>query len=391
DGRHLTLFYVVMSLGGALGGLFNSILAPAVFDTLAEGGVTTLVAATLVLSAEMRLTLPLARRGILYGAAAALVLVTAVGPMAIDDRLSLKLLMFALAALVAVRFRRELPAAAVAAGLVVVAGNYIIPTGDIFRDRSFFGTHWVTDEGALRQYANGTTLHGAERLSDYARPRPEPLFYYHPNAPMAQVMTSEKGRSADAVGIVGLGVGSLACYSQPGQAWQFYEIDRVVDDIARNPAFFTFMSACAGSAPTHLGDARMVLAAQEGLKYDILVIDAYGSDSVPMHLTTHEAMQLYLDRLAEDGILLYHITNRYYAIDRPLARSAAALGLAARIQNYPGNPETDPGDTGSRVVMLARNEAALGDLASDTRWESLQPDGGPVWTDDFANLLSILQ
>jgi hypothetical protein len=110
-----------------------------------------------------------------------------------------------------------------------------------------------------------------------------------------------------------------------------------------------------------------------------------------MHLTTHEAMRLYLDRLAPDGVLLYHISNRYYEIERPLARSAAALGLAARIQDYPGHVESDPGDMPSRVVMLARSEAALGPLARDPRWTGLAPDGGPVWTDDFADLLSILK
>ncbi|MGB5066106.1 MAG: fused MFS/spermidine synthase, partial [Albidovulum sp.] len=374
-----------------LGGVFNSIRAPAVFVTLAEGGITTLLATTLILSSEMRLTLPLVRKGIAFGVGTAAVLVLAAQPFAVESWLALKLIMFALAATVAILLRRTVPAAALAAGLVVVTGTYVIPTGDIFRDRSFFGTHWVADVDGLRQYANGTTLHGAERVADYAKPRPEPLFYYHRNAPMAQVMTSGIGRSAKNVGIVGLGVGSLACYKQPGQDWQFYEIDAVVDKIARNPAYFTFMSACAGSAPTHLGDARMVLARQEGLKYDILVIDAYGSDSVPVHLTTQEAMQLYLDRLAPDGVLLYHITNRYYAIERPLSRSAAALGLEARIQNYPGNAEIDPGDSGSRVVMLARNAGALGALADDRRWEALIPDGGRIWTDDYANLLSVLQ
>ena len=391
EGRHLTLYYVVMSAGGALGGLFNSVLAPAVFVTLAEGGITTLLAAALILSPEMRLTLPLAKKGVAYGVIAAGALVLAVQPFAVESWLALKLIMFALAATVAFLLRRTVPAAALAAGLVAVVGNYVIPAGDIFRDRSFFGTHWVADVGGLRQYANGTTLHGAERLADYRKPRPEPLFYYHRNGPMAQVLSSYIGRAARHVGVVGLGVGSLACYRQPGQHWQFYEIDPVVDRIARNPAYFTFISACAGDAPTHLGDARMVLAAQEGLKYDLLVIDAYGSDSVPVHLTTQEAMQLYLDRLAPDGVLLYHITNRYYAIERPLSRSAAALGLEARLQDYSGNAENDPADSASRVVMLARHARALGTLAEDPRWRVLASDGGRIWTDDFANPLAALR
>ena len=247
------------------------------------------------------------------------------------------------------------------------------------------------EAAGLRLYGNGTTIHGAQRIADDAAARPEPLYYYHPNGPMAQVLTSARGHTAREIGIVGLGVGSLACYSQPGQNWQFYEIDRMVDDIARNPALFRFMSACADDAPTHLGDARVVLAGQTDLQYDILVIDAYSSDSVPVHLTTLEAVQLYMDRLAPDGVLVFHISNRYYDIDKPLARAAQALGLTARKQHYEGNAKVDPADSPSVVVTLSRSVDALGDLADDPRWKVLEGDGGTIWTDDYANLLSILR
>ncbi|MFN6951266.1 MAG: spermidine synthase [Albidovulum sp.] len=392
EGRHLTLFYLVMSVGGALGGLFNSILAPVLFDSLAEGGVTTLIAATLVLSAAMRPTAALVRLGVGAGVLAALPLAGAILVLGVTDRLSLKLAMFGLAAAVAVVLRRHLPAAGIAMGIVTVAGVWLIPDGDLFRDRSFFGTHRVTEADGLRLYANGTTIHGAQRIADLGQARPAPQFYYHRNGPMAQVLTSEIGARAERVGIVGLGVGALACYRRAGQDWTFYEIDAAVDRIARDPSLFTFLTACAPTAPTRLGDARMILAQEPAEPaYDILVIDAYGSDAVPMHLTTDEAMRLYLDRLAPGGVLVYHISNRYYAIERPLARSAAARGLASRIQDYPGREAIDPGDTPSRVVILARTEADLGPLGRDPRWVPLEPDGGRLWTDDFADLLSILK
>ncbi|MDI3337724.1 fused MFS/spermidine synthase [Defluviimonas aestuarii] len=390
-GAHLTLFYVVMSVGGALGGLFNSIVAPVAFDSLAEGGVTTLVATTLILSAAMRPTWTTARTGILVGLAGVVPLMIALLVMGIDNRPLLKAVVYASAAVAALALRRSMSSAAIAALIIAGTGTYAVPDGALFQGRSFFGTHGVNEFGTMRQYTNGTTIHGVQRLSQYGDMRPDPLFYYHENAPMAQVLTSDIGDAARKIGVVGLGVGSLACYRQPGQEWQFYEIDHLVDDIARNPAYFTFMSNCAGDTPTNFGDARMVLARQDGLQYDILVIDAYGSDAVPIHLTTHEAMQVYLDRLAPDGVLLYHISNRYYAIQRPLARSAEALGLVARIQEYPGNPKQDPGDIPSRVVMLSRSEAALGAIADDARWVPLMSDGGRIWTDDYANLLSVLE
>jgi len=391
EAAHLTAFYVIMSVGGALGGLFNSIVAPVVFDGLYEGGVTTLIAALLVLSGRMKLTPQVAGMGVLFGLAAVLPIIVAVETFAVSDRVMLSLLLVAMIGIVAVLLRNTLLAAAIGAATVTMVGSTFIPDDVLFRDRSFFGTHRVNNEGSLRLYSNGTTVHGAQRLADFGGERPEPLYYYHRNGPMAQVMTSDQGVAAVSVGIVGLGVGSLACYALPHQDWQFYEIDRVVDDVARNPDWFTFMSQCAPDSPTHLGDARMVLAQQEGLTYDILVIDAYSSDAVPVHLTTHEAMELYLSRLNPGGVLVYHISNRYYAIQRPLARSAAALGLAARIQHYPGNLANDPGDSPSRVVMFAKDGADFGAMAGDARWQPLISDGGRIWTDNYANLLSILE
>ncbi|WP_108483363.1 fused MFS/spermidine synthase [Oceaniglobus ichthyenteri] len=391
EAAHLTVFYLIMSVGGALGGLFNSIIAPALFDGLYEGGVTTLIAALLVLSGRMKLSPQVAGMGVLVGLGAVLPIIVAVESFGVKDATMLSLGLVALIGCVALLLRKTLLAAAIAAATLTLVGATFIPDTTHFRDRSFFGTHQVSDEGALRLYSNGTTVHGAQRLADFDGQRPEPLYYYHKNGPMAQVMTSDIGQAATSVGIVGLGVGSLACYALPHQEWQFYEIDRVVDRVARNPDYFTFMSHCAANAPTHLGDARVVLAQQKDARYDILVIDAYSSDSVPVHLTTHEAMELYLSRLNPGGVLVYHISNRYYAIHRPLARSAAALGLAARIQHYPGKSAQDPADSPSRVVMFARHDADLGQMAGDGRWAPLTSDGERVWTDNYANLLSILE
>ena len=134
----------------------------------------------------------------------------------------------------------------------------------------------------------------------------------------------------------------------------------------------------------------MVLAQQHDLTYDILVLDAYSSDSVPVHLTTVEAVEMYFDRLDEDGLLIFHISNRYYDIARPLGRIAETLGLEARIQHHAGNKAEDPGDVGSMVVAMARSEQALGVTGTDPRWQDLSSDGGRVWTDDFANVLEIL-
>jgi spermidine synthase len=150
------------------------------------------------------------------------------------------------------------------------------------------------------------------------------------------------------------------------------------------------MSTCAPDAPTHIGDARVVLSEQEQTRYDILVIDAYSSDAVPVHLTTNEAIALYRDRLKDNGILVLHISNRYYDLSLPLGRSAADLGLVARMQTHRGDPQNAV-NSPSVVVMMAREAADFSAIDASGKWEPLQSDGGRVWTDDYANLLSALK
>ena len=385
--QHLTMFYVTMSVGGALGGFFNSIIAPTLFNELYEGAITVAVAAILLLDAKSRPS-----RHAIWGTAVLAMVLIAQGPLVgVVGSNIFAVIAVVLLILIATTIRNHTQAQALVLIAFLVVGQAVVNHGTpLLSDRSFFGTHKIMERDGLRVYGNGTTTHGAQRIVDLAADRPEPQFYYHRNGPMAQVMTSRTGDAAQTVGIVGLGVGALACYGQPHQSWHFYEIDVLVDRIARDPQHFTFMSQCAADAPTHLGDARMVLAENDGLTHDILVLDAYSSDSVPVHLTTAEAVELYLDRLAEDGLLIFHISNRYYDIDRPLGRIAESLGLQARIQYHPGNKQDDPGDVGSLVVAMARSKQALGVTGTDARWQELPSDGGRVWTDDFANVLEIL-
>ncbi len=387
---HLTIFYVTMSVGGALGGLFNSILAPLFFAELHEIRTTLVIAALLIIFGQSRPNPRSLSHGLL---AAAIVILPVASYGLLGERVAVETLIIIMGLLFAgaLLMLRGKPLPSFVVVITVLGiGGVLTSAEAIFKNRSFFGTHQVRDDAEIRLYRNGTTIHGAQRVDDLADgTRPTPLYYYHPDGPMAQVVTSATGRAATDIGIVGLGVGSLACYGLPGQNWQFYEIDTMVDQVARNPALFTFMSECAPEAPTHIGDARIVLQQQTNVAYDILVIDAYSSDAVPIHLTTVEALALYRDRVKSGGIIMFHISNRYYDIALPLGRSAAALDLSARIQRYNGQPG-DHTNTPSVVVMMSNTEDSFADFDADERWRSLTNDGGRVWTDDYANLLSIL-
>ena len=389
--EYLTIFYVTMSVGGALGGLFNAILAPVLFVELDELRVTLFLCATVLLAGVHR---PKTRELTTAVLACAAVL----SPLFIMADLGnesglpmLDLLFAALVIAVLFVFRTQAVTCFLVVCVLLIMGKIHTAQDAVFQDRSFYGRHLVVDNDQLRIYRNGTTVHGAQLLSDFESDvRPTPRSYYHPNAPMAQIINSDFGRAATDIGIVGLGVGSLACYAQPHQDWQFYEIDAMVDQVARDPTLFTFMSRCASDAPTHIGDARVALQRQAGRLFDILFIDAYSSDAVPVHLMTNEAIALYRARLKENGLLVLHISNRYYDLSRPLGRSAVSLGLAARMQLYQGS-DNQEGDAASWVVVIANTNEYLAEIDGTGKWQPLVNDGGSVWTDDYANLLSVLR
>lgn len=389
--ENLTIFYVTMSVGGALGGLFNSIFAPVLFVDLDEFRVTLFLCALVLLAGARWPQTRELSKAMLACTIVVLPLLIPSDPGAESDLPILSLLFGALVIGVLFVFRAQAVTCFLVMSVLLIVGKFLTAQDTVFQDRSFFGRHLVADSDVLRTYRNGTTVHGAQLLSDFeGNSRPTPRSYYHPNGPMAQVINSDFGRGATDIGIVGLGVGSLACYARPNQSWQFYEIDAMVDQVARDPALFSFMSRCAGDAPTHIGDARVVLEMQASTRYDILVIDAYSSDAVPVHLMTNEAIALYRARLKENGLLVLHISNRYYDLARPLGRSAADLGLAVRQQLYEGSGN-GVGDAASRVVVMARNEEDLAPLDATGKWEPLASDAGRLWTDDYANLLSVLR
>jgi spermidine synthase len=266
----------------------------------------------------------------------------------------------------------------------------------VHAERGFFGVHRVEywERGNERYHAlvNGSTLHGMQSLTpDRQR---EPLTYYHRTGPIGQVfdMLQQRQKPQD-VAVLGLGVGSLACYNQPGQRWTFYEIDPQVVQTARDPRFFTLLRDCAPTARIVLGDGRLSLTRAEDQQFDLIVLDAYSSDSIPLHLATRESLALYLQKLAPRGLLAYHISNRYVNIRPVLANLALDAGLESLVQLDPVTAEQAAlGKTASEWIIMARERDDFGELSHDERWQKLlgQP-GGDVWTDDFSSITSVLR
>ena len=398
--RSLTEFYLLISLGGALGGVFNAIVAPALLDSLGEYPLAIVLAALCLPRRPPRIPpgpyarwldfgLPLA-----FGVTVTLI-VALIGLGGSEAQLPGKMVAFGMASGIAVNFVRRPLRFGLTVGAIVLAVALAASPDEreLFRERSFFGVYRVSasQNGHLHELVHGTTTHGRQDLSP-SRER-TPLSYYHRESPIGRLLTAVPARATANVGIIGLGTGSIACYSKPGERWTFYEIDPTVERIARDPRLFTYLRVCPGESDVILGDARLSLVRAADRRYGMIVADAFSSDTVPVHLLTREALALYRRKLREDGILAFNVSNRYLTLEPVLGNLARDAGLACVAQEDDrsqddGRPETDASDW----VVMARSEGALRAVAPGREgWgECRHSSGTSVWTDDFTNLLGAI-
>jgi hypothetical protein len=276
-------------------------------------------------------------------------------------------------------------------GALMLAAMLHLDVGNetLLTERNFFGVWRVTNSssGDLRRLYHGSTIHGLQLIGNDREC--EAVSYYHKDGPIGQVFEVYNAKATNLpVAVAGLGSGTIATYSAPGQQFDFYDIDPASVRIASDPQWFTYLSKCTrGSYRVILGDARLKLREAPNAQYGVIILDAFSSDAVPAHLLTSQALELYLSKLAPDGIVAFHISNRYLNLEPLLAGLSRRAGLLAFIRRDGGG--ITPGKYGSLWVVMARNDAALGTIANDQLWERLQ--GDVVWTDDFSNILSVLK
>jgi hypothetical protein len=264
--------------------------------------------------------------------------------------------------------------------------------------RSFFGVHKIFDtlDGQYRVLMHGTTIHGAQKVKEAdgtpVRGRPEPLTYYHRDSPLAEAIDAIRKRKAGPlrVAVVGLGSGSLACYVGPGESWRFFEIDPSIIEIARDPRRFTYVHICAPDLPIVLGDARLTLAHEPDHAYDLIIVDAYSSDAIPIHLATREAMAIYKAKIAADGVVVMHLSNRHLELGSVITGIASANGMQTWLTDDK-NDDTDDRDDqyvfSSTVTISAVAPENIGSLLEDKDWQLTKPDTTQrVWTDDYSNI-----
>jgi hypothetical protein len=435
--RHLTEFYLWVAVGGFLGGVFNALIAPVAFDTVVEYPLAIILACLflpgLVLSRLLQsdrgsseagrstgeeepspaddeeeretltssggsadrslrerrlelaldLALPLALGLALWGVSSAidLLLVPDYIPLAWQAMLGLAIglvLWFAYSANRPIRFGLGIAA-------IIIVGTATSGAGALYEERSFFGVYRVTGDDQVHTLVFGDTNHGSQVLG--VQP-PEPGTYYHPTGPIGQVFDALPEEVTSRPAVIGLGTGTMACYNRPGQQLTYYEIDPLVESIARNENLFTYLRDCPGEENVVLGDARLSLANAPDGEYGVIVGDAFSSDAIPVHLMTRQAIDLYFDKLQSNGVLAMHISNRHLELEPVLGNVAQDAGLVCRAQFDQDNEDT-PGKFVSHWVVMTREEGDLGSMADDARWSSCATDPDTaVWTDDFSNLLS---
>jgi hypothetical protein len=405
--NYLTEFYVWLSVGGVLGGLFNTLVAPMIFDTLAEYPLVIALACLLRPLPDsdkhkpygqwLDLCTPLA-----FGIVLAVHKLKIAQTFMSGDRnlagvvLTVIILVSCFIGMVLYSFRNRPVRFGLGMGVVILSG-LLWTTGQgqvLYSERNFFGILKVlrNPSSDCHLLYHGTILHGAQSLSP-ARSH-EPLTYFHRTGPLGQVFevlstNPAKGR----VAIVGLGTGTIACYGRPGQHFTFFEIDPAVERIARDTRYFTFLNDCSASVEVIIGDARLSLTRIIAPQYDLMVLDAFSSDAIPIHLLTKEALKLYLSRLADGGILAFHISNRYLDLRPVLGNLAQDSNLTCFVREDTQLEDTEQKMQKSPSIwaVMSRRSSDLGGLISDHRWKPLQGQkGGKLWTDDFSNIPDVL-
>ncbi len=401
NAKYLTGFYVVLSFGGMIGGLFAGLIAPNVFSWVAEYPILIVLAALcrpLRNERWPRVSGPLWILAVVI--ALALIVPSQMKGEAFEwfeeHRVYVAGGVAVAGMLLALAFdTARFKLAAVAALALVLVRVYPADDGRVDTVRSFFGVHKIvtTASGRYHVLMHGTTIHGAQKFTNEngtpVAGRPEPISYYHKDGGIGQAISAIRARKGAPLRVAAIGVGSgtLTCAAAPGETWKFFEIDQTMVDTARDPKYFSYVRNCQPDFRPVIGDARLTFAREADGVYDLIIVDAYSSDAIPIHLATQEAMKIYKDKLGPQGAVLMHVSNRHLELASVVVGIANANGLKSWVFDEDSGRD-DEYIFATNVVVSAREEADVGALASSDKWEETEARANQrVWTDDYCNVL----
>jgi hypothetical protein len=397
--RYLTEFYLWMAFGGALGGAFNAVVAPLLFRTIAEYQLVLVAACFLRPSWRSSIEGEFRRMRFTPVAVFPALIVVGASWLGLADKavlgVSAKLIISIVAAALMIALsdnalRYGLSVVTVFLGSLLLAQRY---ARDLYQGRSFFGAYRVENAYTSHRLVHGTTTHGAQ-FQDSVRRR-LPVTYYHPKGPVGQLFAALGSRlDSTSIGAVGLGAGSVLCYSKPGQSWTFFEIDPLVREISSNPKYFSYLRDCDVKPRFVIGDARLTLTREPAGAFSVLIVDAFSSDAIPVHLLTREAFKVYERVLDDRGVLLVHVSNKHLNLHPVVAALAKDAGLFALLGEHDpdATDERNELDYPSDWVALARERGDLGPLPASREWAELpvRPGFRP-WSDDYSNIVGVIR
>jgi hypothetical protein len=400
----LTEFYLLLSVGGVLGGIFNGLIAPALFDDLFEYplAIGLVCLGRFVLEPDPESTRAHIRRDVIYAGLASLLLLLA---SRLSQRFALPFVVLAAIPLVvlAIAFtwsaKHPVRYAVMLVG-IAFAGTRSVGGEVIFEDRSFFGVLKVKNEPALnvRTLVYGRTVHGMESL-DPAKAM-VPLSYFHESGPAGDVLgplptANDEIAASRSIGVIGLGIGSLASYARAGDTWTFFEINPMVATIARKHFRYLPLAEARSTIEVEIGDARLRLKSGAAQRFDVLVLDAFNSDAIPVHLVTREALAIYRRALKPNGTLLAHVSNKHVDLKPVFGALAKDAGMLARVRRDEdvSKVQEEAGKAGSVWVILTESVDEMMRVSVDQpAWTPIvAPESQKVWTDDFANVLGAMR
>lgn len=388
--EHLTQFYILVSLGGALGGLLNGFLAPMVFNRIWEYGLALAATPLLLVQADAVRKLLTSKWGprLVLPAVVTLPLLLIFGLVPLIDRTQGHRLLQVVAVLLVLAgawwaSRQPITLALVLLLFTSTAGAAVVLTSAL-TERTFYGTYQVTHAATRHSLVHGSTIHGYQMTAPELRD--EPTSYYGRGGPVGDIFETVQPAGTVAVG---LGVGTLAAYSTPERQMTFVEIDPAVVRIAEDTEHFTYLADATGPVDVVTGDGRLALADMSSGTTDLVALDAFTSDAIPTHLLTVEALAEFTSLLAEDGVLAVHISNRHFDLAPVLAAAADELGLHAVSGTYADAPEAH--ESLAYWVVLTTDQGRAAEFEALPGWEPLTDSGARVWTDDYSSVLSVLK
>lgn len=396
DTRHLTEFYVWMSVGGVLGGVFNSLVAPVAFPVVAEYAITIGLGCWL-LAKPIAIAWNDRRQAEHLGAIACaiIVAVTIISTSRMRPRTDLIVIavMVAVPLLTVLVLKNwsRLFAGITTVVLISASIEPPIPGRVLLVERSYFGVHWVIQDTKLHQklLVHGQTIHGIQDTSPGAEC--VPLTYYTTSGPLGDVFRSVTLPADAQIALVGLGAGAAVCYGAPTHHFTIYEIDPTVCRIAQDPKLFSHLSRCAsGRFSVVLGDGRQTLRRAADGRYSLILLDAFSSDAIPIHLLTREALALYRSKLSPDGLLVFHISNQHCDLEPLLGELAAEAGLTCLVR-HDAHENLNRGEFSASYAIIASDARQLSELQRSNRWQAARRlTTAKPWTDDQSNIFDVL-